>query len=147
MCNHAVAMTARVEREVVLPVAPEELWPALTDPAELREWLAPDVEIDARPGGGAVFRWEDAGRRAVVEEVDAPHRLAFRWAEVGEDGEAEQSRVVFTLEEVDGGTRLRVVESGIGESLAETVVALAGGAGWTFALSRLARSRRLAAVA
>src|SRR5579885_1587309 len=68
MCNHTVAMSTSVRREVVLPVSPEELWPALTEAERLADWFAPDVDIDARPGGGAVFRWEDATRRAVIEE-------------------------------------------------------------------------------
>jgi uncharacterized protein YndB with AHSA1/START domain len=137
MCNHTVAMMASVRREVVLPVAPEELWPALTEPDRLAEWFAPEVEIDARPGGGAVFRWEDGTRRAVVEEVDAPHRLSFRWAELDSDGGAAPSRVEFSLEEVEGGTRLRVVETGLSETLAATVAVLGAAGGWGRALRGL----------
>jgi len=144
MCNHTVAMTSTsVRREVVLPVTPEELWPALTEAERLAEWFAPEVDIDARPGGGAVFRWADGARRAVIEEVEAPRRLSFRWAEVGEDGEAERSRVEFTLEEVDEGTRLRVVETAAGESLPATAAMLGAGDAWQRMLARLLRSRAL----
>jgi uncharacterized protein YndB with AHSA1/START domain len=134
------AMPASVRREVVLPLRPEELWPALTDPDRLAEWLAPEVEIDARPGGGAVFRWEDGARRAVIEEVDAPHRLAFRWAEIGDDGEAAGSRVEFTLDEVAEGTRLRVLETATGESLPATAAVLASAQTWPRLLTRLRRA-------
>jgi uncharacterized protein YndB with AHSA1/START domain len=134
-------MAPSVRREVVLPVPPEELWPSLTEPGRLAEWFAPDVEIDARPGGGAVFRWEDGARRAVIEEVDAPRRLSFRWAEVGAGGEADRSRVEFTLDEVAEGTRLRVVETGIGDTLPVTVAMLGAGDAWQRLLVRLRRSR------
>ena len=44
-----------VEREVVFPAAPDEVWEALTEAERLEEWFANDVELDARPGGeGAV---------------------------------------------------------------------------------------------
>ena len=69
-----------IEREVLLPVEPEEAWEAITEPAELEAWFADEVEeLDLRPGGRAAFRWEDGEREAVVEEVDPGRRLAFRW--------------------------------------------------------------------
>lgn len=138
-------MAASVTREVVLPVSPEELWPALTEPDRLAEWLAPDVKIDARPGGGAVFRWEDGSRRAVIEEVEAPRRLAFRWAEVGDDGEAHPSRVEFTLEETEEGTRLRVLETGLGDTLPATAAIVASATAWPALLRRLTARTAVAA--
>ena len=97
-----------VTREVVLPAEPEQVWEALTDPERLGEWFANDVELDARPGGEGVFRWDDgAVRVARVEEVVPGERLGFRWS----DGEGAESRVTIDLEDADGGTRLRVVET------------------------------------
>ena len=86
-------------REVVLPVSRERAWELLVD--EPREWLADDAEIDPEPGG-AVHADDRAG---VVEAVDPGHRLAFRW----DDGDA-LSRVVWTLDDAPGGTRVTVVE-------------------------------------
>ncbi len=130
-------MSVSISREVVLPVPPEELWPALTEAERLAEWFAPGVRIDARPGGDAVFSWEDGARRAVIEEVEAPRRLSFRWAEAGEEGDVDQSRVEFTLDEVSGGTRLRVVETAVSERLPAVVAVLGGGAAWPRMLARL----------
>ena len=60
-----------VEREIVVPESPEELWEALTEPERLEEWFANDVELDPRPGGEGVFRWGDGEeRRAVVREAE-----------------------------------------------------------------------------
>jgi uncharacterized protein YndB with AHSA1/START domain len=95
----------QVEREIVFPEAPDEVWEALTEPERLEEWFATEVELDARPGGAGVFRWGDGEeRRATVREASEQERLVLDW----EDGGGE---VVLELEEVDGGTRLRVVES------------------------------------
>ncbi len=94
-----------IVRELVLPAPPEEVWDALTDPERLEEWFANEVERD---GDTFVYRWSDGEvRRATIEEAEEPRRLGFRWA--GEDG-ADESRVVFELEEADDGTRLTITE-------------------------------------
>jgi uncharacterized protein YndB with AHSA1/START domain len=94
----------QVEREIVFPESPAELWEALTEPERLEEWFATEVELDARPGGSGVFRWGDGDeRRATVREAAEEERLVLDWEDGGE--------VVLELEEVEGGTRLVVVES------------------------------------
>ena len=93
-----------VTREIVFPVPPDEVWEALTDPEQLEEWFANDVELDAREGGEGVFRWDDGEeRRATVVEAAPGERLVLDWDEEG--------TVELTLEEVEEGTRLRVRES------------------------------------
>ena len=93
-----------VTREIVFPASPDEVWEALTDPEQLEEWFANDVEFDVREGGDGVFRWDDGEeRRAKVLVVEPGERLLFDWADEGE--------VEFTLEEVEEGTRLLVRES------------------------------------
>ena len=51
---------------------------------------------------------------APVERVEAPRVFAYRWATrmEAEPDEGASTLVEFTLEPTDGGTRLRVVESG-----------------------------------
>lgn len=95
----------QVEREIVFPESPEEVWEALTEPERLEEWFATEVELDAQPGGAGVFRWGDGDeRRATVREATERERLVLDWDDDG-------GQVVIELEEVDSGTRLRVVES------------------------------------
>jgi uncharacterized protein YndB with AHSA1/START domain len=99
-----------VTRELVLPVPPDEVWAALTDPERLEEWFASEVELEPEPGGRGLFRWGSGEvRRAFVEEVEPERRFAFRWRE--EAAPTEESRVTFTLEELPEGTRLTVTES------------------------------------
>jgi uncharacterized protein YndB with AHSA1/START domain len=93
-----------VTREIVFPASPDEVWQALTDPDELEQWFANNVEFDPRPGGAGVFRWDDGEeRRATVIVADPGERLVIDWDEEGE--------VEFVVEEVDGGTRLLVRET------------------------------------
>ena len=94
-----------VTREVLFETEPAEVWAALTEPEQLEEWFANDVEIDVQPGGQAVFRWGNGEcREAIVEDVDVERRLALRWLDGG-------GEVVLELEEVPGGTRLYVTET------------------------------------
>ena len=95
-----------ITRELTLPAPPEEVWEALTDAERLAEWFANEVELDPRPGGRGVFRWENGETRtAVVEEVDPGRRFGFRWTD------EDASEVAFDLEEVDGGTKVTVRET------------------------------------
>jgi uncharacterized protein YndB with AHSA1/START domain len=115
-------MAMQVRREIVLEAPVEDVWEALTDPEQLAEWFANEVELDVREGGEGRFRWADGEtREASIDTVEPPRRLGFTWAEPGEDA----SRVELTLEEDGGGaTRLTVVES-----------APEGAADWSWALS------------
>ena len=97
-------MELRVEREVVFPADPGEVWEALTEDERLEEWFATEAELDPVPGGEGVFRWGDGEeRRAVVREAEPEERLVLDWEDGGE--------VVLELEEVEGGTLLRVRET------------------------------------
>jgi uncharacterized protein YndB with AHSA1/START domain len=96
-----------VHRAVVLPVDRERAWDAITDAEQLACWLADEVELDPRAGGAAVFRWADGEQRdAVVEDVVDEQRISWSW----QDGRGEESLVELTLDEVEGGTRVSVVE-------------------------------------
>ena len=96
-----------VEREVVFPAAPHEVWEALTEAERLEEWFANDVELDARPGGEGVFRWDDGEERhAVVRELEEERRIVLDWD--------DDSQTAIELSEVEEGTLVRVVETAPG---------------------------------
>jgi uncharacterized protein YndB with AHSA1/START domain len=93
-----------IERDIVFQASPAEVWETLTEAERLEEWFATEVSLDARLGGEGVFRWGDGDeRRAVVRELEPEERLVLDWEDDG--------TVVLELEEVDGGTRLHVVET------------------------------------
>ena len=94
-----------ITREIDFPVPPQEVWEALTEPEQLEEWFANDVELDPRPGGAGIFRWEDGEERsATVVEAEPGERLVLDWDDDG--GEVE-----LVLEETEDGTRLHVRET------------------------------------
>jgi uncharacterized protein YndB with AHSA1/START domain len=113
-----------IRRQVVVPVAPERLWEALTEPDQLAGWFGGRMEWDLHEGGAAWYRSDDGTeRRGRIETIRPGRHLRFRWWPVdpssadlgaGEAGEAseasEASEVSFLLEALDGGTRLTVQE-------------------------------------
>ncbi|QVQ52672.1 SRPBCC domain-containing protein [Spiractinospora alimapuensis] len=60
----------------------ERVWPLIADGAGIRRWFAFDgAELDAVPGGAAVFEWAEHGRfLGVVEDVRPERLLTVRWA-------------------------------------------------------------------
>ena len=92
-------MDELVERELTVTDGIEDVWESLAEP----EWLGEDATIDLRQAGDV-----RAGERTgFVEEVEAPHRLAFWWSAPG----AEATRVELELDETGSGTHIRVTES------------------------------------
>jgi len=95
-----------VEREVLLPAPPAEVWESL--PA-----LVGDDELSPGPGAPLRATGSEGERVGVVDETDAPRRLAFWWAPV--EGDDAPSFVEITLDAVETGsgvgTLLRVRES------------------------------------
>jgi uncharacterized protein YndB with AHSA1/START domain len=110
----------QVERDVVVPATPEQVWEVVTSDG----WLAELVSLDLRPGGDAAFVDKGSERTGWVEDVREHERLAFWWAADGEPA----GRVELTLSPVDGCcTRVVVVESRPLEVLDLVGMPLAGG--------------------
>jgi uncharacterized protein YndB with AHSA1/START domain len=106
-----------IEREVVIDAPLEVVWSIVTEPEHVARWLSDSAEIDLRPGGGALFTWDEHGPvRGRVERVEAPRAFAFRWVPQpggsNEVVEGNSTLVEFHLSAEGDGTRLRVVETG-----------------------------------
>ena len=138
-----------IRRELILPVAPERVWAALTQPAALSQWFGTQASVDLRPGGAIDFVWEDADggvfrNGGTIEVVEPPRRFAFRWQPFVALEQAARAAVIttlvdFTLEAHPEGTRLRVVESGF-SALPPDLRGISterNGAGWTRELADL----------
>lgn len=96
---------------------PERVWRALTDSAALADWLLPN-DFEPRVGHKFQFRSKPMpGWRGFVEceviEVVAPRRLAYTW--LGEPAWQEPTVVRWTLEPIEGGTRLRLEHTNLQE--------------------------------
>jgi uncharacterized protein YndB with AHSA1/START domain len=104
--------TLVVER--VMPHPPEKVWRALTQTALLEDWL---MKNDFKPTVGAkvAFRTQpmphwDGVVDCEVLAVEPHQRLSYSWNAAG----GLQTTVTWTLTPVEGGTRLRMEQSGFG---------------------------------
>ena len=98
---------ARVEQCIDLDASLDDVWSALTDPAQLGEWLGGEVSLDVRPAGvGRVVDTDGTARDVLVTDVEHHRRIAWHWWD-DRDGLAS---VELTVEEIGERTRLRVVE-------------------------------------
>lgn len=79
-------------------------------------------ELPLRPGGEGSFYWEhlDVATPVTVEAVEPPTRFAYRWEPGGSSDGGPTTLVEFDLEEIPGGTRLTLVESGFSQLGAES---------------------------
>ena len=97
-----------MSEEILIPAAPAALWPLLTEGRHFQAWYAfGGATIEPRPGGAMTLRWDEHGEfRAVVESLQPPELFSFRWLP------APGPLVEITLRAENGGTRVRIVETG-----------------------------------
>lgn len=124
--------------DIVAPIA--TVWSALTEAHLIRQWLGDSAELEAVAGGAGFFGWSEHGKfRVVVEQADKPRLLVYRWArEQDTDPVPGNSTTVrIELSEVDGGTRLVLVESGFEQLPDPHAAHTENQGGWTAELGDL----------
>ncbi|UNK70091.1 SRPBCC family protein [Microbacterium sp. H1-D42] len=106
----------------------DDLWQAITTAERLARWMV-DLTGDLRLGGTwAVAAQDDEPSWATgtITACDAPLSFTSTWHAI----EEEPTELTVTLEEVEGGTRMLLVHTGIRS--------IFYGAGWQTYLERLA---------
>ena len=147
--NDAASRTPTQEIVVdeVFPHAPETIWKTLTSGDLMGRWIGM-VPSAFEPVAGKRFAyrttpagaWDGTIRCEVLEVV--PHeRFAYSWkgGHHGNEGYGSplDTVVTFTLEKVEGGTRLRLVHSGFVLPLNDTAYRSMS-SGWTKVVPRIA---------
>ena len=123
----------RIEKSIVLRAPLPRVWRAISDAREFGAWFG--VSFDGPFAAGARLTgkiaptqvdaevaklqksYEGAKFEIVVDRIEPERLLSFRWHPFATDPKVDYSvepmtLVVFALEEVAGGTRLTVTESG-----------------------------------
>lgn len=94
---------------------PETVFAFFTDEEKYVRWMGVEATLDPVPGGEfRVVNPDGVVTRGVFVDLDPPARIVLSW---GFEGHAHvppgSSTVTVTLEEVEGGTLLTLVHSGL----------------------------------
>jgi uncharacterized protein YndB with AHSA1/START domain len=116
--------TDRIERKVLIKGTRARVWRALANAAEFGEWFGVDFKgksfVAGKPIQGKITYpgFEHLTMEVVIEKIVPERLLSWRWHPAAIDPKVDYSQepttlVVFELQEVEGGTMLSVVESGL----------------------------------
>jgi uncharacterized protein YndB with AHSA1/START domain len=117
-----VAEQSRIDRTIEIKATPERVWRALTTAEELSAWFQVRIEGAITPDTEVwmtITHSEHAGQRFRVRftAMVEPRRFVWEWHPGAVDPNVDyagepRTTVTFTLEPVEGGTRLTVSETG-----------------------------------
>ncbi|MDP9026687.1 MAG: SRPBCC family protein [Actinomycetota bacterium] len=139
-----------VRRTVTIAADHDKVWAAITEPEHIAKWFGDTATLDRlEAGADGTFGWNDYGNFPIrIEELGAPHTIAYRWgnenATPSEELDPDRSTVFrFTVEplepDADGRprTRLTVVESGFNTLADPTAAMESNRGGWNSELDEL----------
>jgi uncharacterized protein YndB with AHSA1/START domain len=125
--------TDRIEKEILLKAPRARVWRALSDSKEFGSWFGVKFDGPFSPGArmrGVIVpttadaevakvqkKYEGFSFEIAVEKMEPERLFSFRWHPYAVDPSVDYSkepatRIEFTLEPAEGGTLLRLVESG-----------------------------------
>lgn len=143
--------TDRIEKEIVLRAPRAKVWRAITDSREFGKWFGAEMKDPFVAGARAEGKITSPGYEHLtlevhVERMEPEHLFSWRWHPYAVDPHQDYSNepttlVVFELEEVPQGTRVKVTESGFDRiPLARRAEAFRmNSAGWAAQLQNIAR--------
>lgn len=110
-------MQGTIERELHIDASPDVVFDVVSNPEHVRGWWPDEAEYPVEPGGDGRIGFGGQWVRFTVVDAVPPRLFSFRWTHAeGETATTGNSYlVVFELEPADGGTRLRMTESGFRE--------------------------------
>ena len=114
--------TDRIEKTIVLRAPRQRVWKALSDAREFGQWFGVVMEGEFVAGARVQGQITEPGYTHLrmditIERVEPEHRFSWRWHPAAIEPDVDYAKepttlVEFTLEEVAGGTKHTVVESG-----------------------------------
>ena len=147
--EHGSVENGTIGREIHVEASPDIVFDVISSPVHLQEWWPDEATLEPMPGatGELVFGDDDNPRAHVaaitVVEAEPPRLFSFRW--VYPEGEAADDAnsllVTFELTPSNGGTLVRMTETGFREKGWEVAVLEEHYndhvSGWNFFIPRL----------
>ena len=115
--------TDRIEKQIEMKAPRSRVWKAISDAREFGQWFQIAIDGSFAPGKAVSGRITTPGKyeglrfELVVERMDPEELFSYRWHPYAIDPKVDYSSepktlVELRLEEIPGGTRVSVVESG-----------------------------------
>ncbi|MCL6702998.1 SRPBCC family protein [Pseudomonas sp. T1.Ur] len=119
-------LSDRIERKILLKAPRSQVWRALANAEAFGQWFGVNLEgkrfvAGERTQGQITYPgYEHLTWDVAVERVEPERVFSFRWHPYAIEPETDYSsesetRVQFELEDMNGGTLLKVVESGFND--------------------------------
>ncbi|HXP64958.1 MAG TPA: SRPBCC family protein [Steroidobacteraceae bacterium] len=116
--------TDRIERKVTINAPRPRVWRAVSDAGEFGDWFGVNFKGKTFVAGkhiqGKITHpgYEHLTMEVLIERIEPEQLLSWRWHPAAIDPKVDYSQepttlVVFELKDVEGGTMLTVVESGL----------------------------------
>ena len=115
--------TDRIEKQIVMKAPRARVWRALADSGEFGRWFGCAFEgpfVAGKTVKGRITNppgWEHIPFEIVIDRIEPEQLLSYRWHPYAIDPKKDYSAEPMTLvelrlDDVGGGTRLTVIESG-----------------------------------
>lgn len=121
--------TDRIEQQLQIRAPRSKVWKALTDLGQFQQWfgatLAGSFAVGKNAKGHVNAKgWEHVQIDIDVVKLEPEGYFAYRWRPFAVEADRDYSKepktlVEFKLDEVDGGTRVTVIESGFEKLFAD----------------------------
>lgn len=128
-----------IEFTTYIEASPTLVYATLTTSEGWDAWFTNGTKLDAQPGGQIQFHWKDFGpyhlsmdAQGIVLEAESNRKFVYQWIVA-----SVPTTVTFTLEELAGGTLVKLTETGHTASPEDLVVLVDCAMGWGEALTLL----------
>ena len=116
----STTVTDRIEKTVILKAPRSRIWRALSDATQFGEWFKVKLDGEFTPGAtvhGTITYpgYEGLKLEMLIERIEPESLFSYHWhpGDPKQNYRSEPMTLVeFRLEDVPGGTRLTIVESG-----------------------------------
>jgi len=125
LASVAAAQERAITKEVVVPAGIDAVWAAWTSEAGIESFMAPEAEIDARPGGAFHVHFDPFGQPGMKGADDMrymalqkPTLLSFDWNAPPQFAQARRQRtfVIVRLKALDAdSTQVKLTHIGWGD--------------------------------
>lgn len=136
-------MNDAITQEITITATIETVWDVVTKPEHMSKWFADKAAFELQAGVKGNVSWSELGEVPIeIVTVDQPHTFALSWIAPDEETHGtEKTLITFDLSEIDGGTLVRITESGFSQiALTETEKTTLVGkhaSGWPYFLGKL----------